>query len=85
MTDRAGNASSSSDECFHHVAVHVRQPHVAAAEVERQPFVVDPEQMQDRGVQVVDMHFVFDRVVPVLVGRAVDVTRPSNRRRPSTS
>ena len=54
------------------LAVHVGQPHVAAAEAVGQPLVVDAQQMQHRGVQVVDLDLVFDGVVAVVVGGAVD-------------
>ena len=55
-----------------HLAVHVGQAHVAAAEAVGQPLVVDAQQVQHRGVQVVDLDLVLDGVVAVLVGRAVD-------------
>ena len=61
---------------LHHFAMHVGQPHVAAAEAVGQPLVVDAEQVQHRGVQVVDLDLVLDGVVAVLVGRAVDRARP---------
>jgi hypothetical protein len=40
--------------------------------VEGQARVVEAEQVQDGGVQVVDVDDVVDRVVAVLIGRAVD-------------
>ena len=51
--------------------VHVGQAEVAALEVVGQPGVVDPQQMQDRGVQVVDVDGVLDDVVGEVVGLAV--------------
>ena len=50
---------------------HVGQPEVAALEAVGQPLVVDAEQVQHRGVQVVDVDDVLDGVVAELVGRAV--------------
>ena len=58
------------------VAVHVGQAHVAAAEAEGQPRVVDAEQVQHRGVQVVDLDLVLDRLVAVLVGLRRRPCRP---------
>src|SRR3954471_18786735 len=42
-----------------HVAVNVRQAEVTAAVVERESLVVETEQVQDRGVPVVDVHRLF--------------------------
>ena len=53
--------------------VDVGQPAVDAVVAERQPFVVDAQQVQDRGVQVVAVGLVLDRLV--------DRTRRSRRRR----
>ena len=52
--------------------MHVGQPHVAAAEAERDALVVEAQQVQHRGVQVVDLELVLDDLVAVLVGLAVD-------------
>ena len=52
--------------------MHVRQPHVATTETIRQPRVIDAQQVQHGGVQVVNRHRVFDGVVAVFVGRTVD-------------
>ena len=51
-----------------HSAADVGQTEVAALETVGQPFVVDAQQMQHRGVQVVDVHDVFDGVVAEFVG-----------------
>ena len=51
--------------------MHVGQPEVAALEPERQPLVVDAQQVQQRRVQVVDLDDVLHRVVAQLVGRPV--------------
>ena len=39
--------------------MHVGQPEVAALEAVGQPLVVEAEQVQDRGVQVVDVDLVL--------------------------
>ena len=54
-----------------HFAAHVGQPEVAALEAVGQPRVVDAQQVQDRGVQVVDVDRVLDGGVAELVGLAV--------------
>ena len=52
------------------------QPLVEALELEGEPFVVDAQAVQDRGVQVVDVDRVLDDVVAEVVGLAVDRCRP---------
>ena len=52
-------------------AVHVGEPEIAAGVAIRQTLVVQAEQVQDRRVQVVEVDLVLDRVVAVVVGRAV--------------
>src|SRR5262249_9672351 len=64
--------SASGQDLVHHVAVHVGQAVVAAAVAIGQAGVVDAHQMQDGGVQVVDVDLVPHRVPAVLVGGAVD-------------
>ena len=56
---------------LHHLAGDVGQAEVAALEAVGQPLVVDAEQVQDRGVQVVDVDGVLDGVVAEVVGLAV--------------
>ena len=62
-----------------------RQPFVAAVVRERELLVVEAEQGQDRGVNVVDVGWAIDGVQADLVGRAVRRCPASRRRRPSTS
>ena len=52
--------------------MHVREPHVAAAKAVGQALVIDSQEMEDRRVQVVDLDLVFDGVVTVVVGGAID-------------
>ena len=56
--------------------MHVGQAVVAALEAEGQPRVVEAEQVQQRGVQVVDVDRVGGDVEAELVGLAVRVARP---------
>ena len=46
----------------HHVSMHVGQAEIAALEAVGQLGVVEAEQVQDRGVQVVGVDFVGRRV-----------------------
>ena len=52
----------------------VREAVVAPLELEGLPFMVDPEQVLHRGVEVVHVHRVLDDIVAELVGLAVDMT-----------
>lgn len=47
--------SFSRENLMHHMPVHVRQPAVAAVVAVDKPFVVDAEQVQDGGVDIVDV------------------------------
>ena len=42
------------------LAVHIGEAEVAAAEAEGQAFMIQSHEVQDRGVQVMDVDFVFD-------------------------
>ena len=51
--------------------MHVGQTHVTTAETIRESFVIEPQQVQDRGVQVVDGCDLIDGMHPKFVSRAV--------------
>ena len=51
--------------------MHIRQTEVAARVAVGEPSVVEAEQMQHRGVQIVQVDFVVDRKVTVVVGRVI--------------
>ena len=53
------------------MSVHVGQAELAALIGVGQPLVVQAQQVQDRGLQVVDVDRVFDDVEAQFVGRAV--------------
>ena len=57
------------------MAVDVGQAEVAALEAEGEPLVVEAEQVQDRGLQVVDVDLVLDGAEAELVGLAEDDAR----------
>ena len=48
--------ASSREHLLHDLAVHVGEPEVAALEAVGQLLVIDPHQVQDGGLQVVDRH-----------------------------
>src|SRR5262245_7037477 len=54
-------------------AVHVGQPEIAATVAVCEPFVVEAHEVQDGGVQIVDVRSVFDGRVAEFIGGAVDV------------
>ena len=60
--------SDSSRTPLNHLARIVRQPFVAAIVAVRQFLVLETEQMQDRGMQVVDVNFVVFGPQPDGVG-----------------
>ena len=48
------------EDLLHHLAMHVGQAEVAALVAIGQPRVVDAQQVQDRGVQVMDVDGVAE-------------------------
>ena len=69
----ARGASGSGQDLADDAAVDVGQAEVAAGVAVGELLVVEAEQVQDRGVQVVDVDLVLDGLEAELVGRAVDV------------
>ena len=55
--------------------VHIGQPEVATLVMMRQAFVVYAEQVQDRGIQIVDMNSAARDVVAKVVGGAMAEAR----------
>src|SRR4051812_3697576 len=70
----AAPPSSSRKDLFHHAARHIRQPELPALEQIRELLVIDPHQMQNRRLQVVDMHSALGYVKSVVVGLAMRIT-----------
>src|SRR4051794_10159385 len=58
-------------DLFQDIAMHIRELEVAAAETIGELFVIDAEQMQDRGVVVVKRRDLFDGVVAEIVSGAI--------------
>src|SRR5262245_48152898 len=57
----------------HDLPMHIGQPEVAAAVAEGELLVVEADEVEDGGVEVVDVDAVFDGLVAEFVGGAVDV------------
>jgi hypothetical protein len=57
------------------IAMHVREPIVAASVAVYQACVIKPHQMQDGGVKIMHVHRFFDRPYAVLVSCAVHAPR----------
>src|SRR5262245_22224869 len=70
------NVNGSSQYAPDYFAVHVGEAHVAAAEAQGEAGVVHAEEVQHGGVQIVDLDFLVDDVVAVVVGGAVDGAAP---------
>ena len=73
-TEETGSLLSRDDRA-RDLAVHIREPEVAAAMAVRESLVIESEQMKHCGMQIVNMDLAADRFVPQLVGRTVDVAR----------
>src|SRR5262245_5110307 len=58
---------------MHYPAMHVGQPVLPPLVAERQLRVVDAEEVQQRGLVIVDVNRVLDNVPAELIGRPVDV------------
>ena len=59
----AGFATLSRQDRLHHFAVDIRESHIAPGKANRQFFVVDAEQVEHGGVQIMNVNFVLDRFV----------------------
>ncbi len=69
------SARESGEQLRDERAVNIGQPEVASGVAIRQLFVIEAEQVQDGGVQVVHVDRVFDRGKAELIGGAVDMAR----------
>ena len=66
-------------------SVHVSQAEIATLEAERKSLVIDPQHVQHRGMQIMDVEHVFDGVVAKVVRGPIADTLASHRHPPSTS
>ena len=62
----------SGEQRSYDVTADVGQTEAASLVTERQLFVIDPEQMEDCGLQIMDVDRVFRDVISKIVGAAVD-------------
>src|SRR3984957_4557431 len=60
----------SSEHLFHHVAANISQAEIASLEFVRQAEMINTEAMQDGGLQVVDVHGIFEDVI----GKVISLT-----------
>jgi hypothetical protein len=65
--------ASSRQQVPHNLPVNIGEAEVAAGVAIGEPLVVEAEQVEDRGVEVVDMDLVFHGREAGLVGRAMNV------------
>ena len=56
MNHACGLAQPLRNQLLHHLAMHIGQPEVAAGVAIGELLVIEAEQLQDRGVQIVDVH-----------------------------
>lgn len=68
----------SGQHVFHNVAVDVSEAVVASGVAEGEAGVIDAEQMQDRGVEVVNMDTVFRDSGGDFIGAAVCHSAPDS-------
>src|SRR5262245_46966414 len=59
------------DDILHDIARDVGEPEISSVESVRQLRVLDSEQMQDRGVEVIHADAIYGRLVPDLIRLAV--------------
>src|SRR5437867_1634137 len=62
----------SRDHAFDHTACYIGQSKIAPVVTIGQFFMIEAQQGQNRGVQIMDMHFVFDRGRAEFISRAID-------------
>ena len=68
---RHGGLWALRNDIRHDISVHIGQTEVAAGVAVGQLLVIQPQQVQDGGVEVVEVDLVFHRVVAVVVGGPV--------------
>src|SRR4051812_9097110 len=68
---RRQRSHESGEEVFDHLAVNVGEPEVAALEPVGELFVIEAKQMENGGLQIVDMNFVAGNGKPEFVGFAI--------------
>src|SRR5213596_706438 len=69
---RQCGSAALRDDLTGDVATHVGESKIAAAVSVGQLLVIDPHQVQEGGMQIMDVHRVLDSGVANLIGGAVD-------------
>ena len=59
------------DDVFHHVSVDIGQAEVAALVLVGELLMINPELVEQGGVEVVHVHGILDDIVAVVIGLAV--------------
>ena len=68
-------ADSLNQNAFHQLAMNIGKAIVPTLEAKRQAGVIDPQQMQQRGVEIVYMHWVLDDIEAKFIGLAMHMAR----------
>ena len=71
MRDRCGRTATSGQDLVDHTATEIGEAIIAAVVAIGELFVIETEQVEQRGVKVVDVDFVFHGLVTELVGRSM--------------
>jgi len=58
-------------QLLHHMPMHIRQPKMPTLILIRQTLMINPQQMQNRGVEIVNVNTVLNHIVTVLIRRTV--------------
>jgi len=62
LPEVANRGGALGDHVVNHAAMDVGQAEIATAVMIRQPRVIDAQQVEDRGMQIVNVHAIFDGV-----------------------
>jgi len=60
-----------SEDLLHHAPMHVSEPELTPLKWEGEPFMIDAEQMEDCGLEVMDVDASLGHIEAVVVGGAV--------------
>ena len=71
-----GQFGKLGEDFFDDVAMHVGQTEVTTGVAVRQALVIEPQELEHRGVQVMDVDLVFDGLKAEFIGLAVEHTPP---------
>src|SRR5947207_15404396 len=68
------SSGGSGEDILYHFAAHIRQPEIAPGVTVGEFLMIKAEQVQHRGVQIVDVNRILDGAIAEFVGRAVNVS-----------